>query len=364
MTDTSPLRVALLIYGSIDTVSGGYLYNRQLVRYLRSRGDSVEIISLPYRGYWRHLGDNVSRALRRRLAALDVDILIQDEMNHPSLAWLNGWVPRRFPIVSLVHLLKVTERHSWGVRPIFHPIEHRYLRSVDGYIVTSQTTATEIETRFNLHKPTVIAVPAGDRFQPQNNPSANRTPDTPLQLLYVGNVIRRKGLHVVLEAMVEATETELIVIGPTDVEAAYTKELVAFIGRNALQSRVHFVGALDHQPLVEQYQMADVFVMPAYYESFGIVYLEAMGFGLPTIGTTGGAAHELITHGENGFLIAPDDAQSLAKYLKTLHNHPTLRQQMRDRALARFAAHPSWNNSMATVRDFLLAMQLDWETSR
>ena len=111
----------------------------------------------------------------------------------------------------------------------------------------------------------------------------------------VGELLLRMRLSGVSK---DTIETELIVVGPTDVEMDYTKELVAFIGRNQLQTRVYFIGALDGDPLIEQYQMADVFVMPAYYESFGIVYLEAMGFGLPTIGTTGGAAVRTLRHTE------------------------------------------------------------------
>ena len=349
------MRIGLLIYGSIDTVSGGYLYNRQLVRHLRAQGDTVEIISISYRGYWQHLSDNVSRSLQRRLDSAEIDLLIQDEMNHPSLAWLNGRLKRSYPIISLVHLLKVTERHPRWIRPIYQQIESRYLRSVDGFIVTSQTTDREIKQRFGLHKPTVVAVPAGDRFK-VNAPVVKQTADSELKLLYVGNVIHRKGLHIVLEAMAQVPATTLTIVGPTDVEPAYTERLRAIIGRNKLHSRVQFTGPLDGNTLIEQYQTADLFVMPAYYESFGIVYLEAMGFGLPTIGTTHGAAHELITHGQNGYLIEPDDAQSLVQHLRALQTDSTLHAQMRSHAIQRFEAHPTWDASMSRVRAFLQTM--------
>ena len=66
--DSSPLRgsewqeiemkIGLIIYGSLDTLSGGYLYDRKLVEYLRSQGDTGEIISLPWRNYPVHWLDN------------------------------------------------------------------------------------------------------------------------------------------------------------------------------------------------------------------------------------------------------------------------------------------------------------------
>ena len=52
------MKIGFLIYGSLDTLSGGYLYDRKLVEYLRTQGDTVQIISLPWRNYAAHLSDN------------------------------------------------------------------------------------------------------------------------------------------------------------------------------------------------------------------------------------------------------------------------------------------------------------------
>ena len=78
------MKIGLIIYGSIDTLSGGYMYDRMMVEYLRAQGDTVEIISLPWRNYAAHLTDNFSFKLLPNL-----DILIQDELNHPSLIGAN-----------------------------------------------------------------------------------------------------------------------------------------------------------------------------------------------------------------------------------------------------------------------------------
>ncbi len=52
------MKIGLIIYGSLEIVSGGYLYDRKLVEFLKDQGDQVEIISLPWRGYLRSLADN------------------------------------------------------------------------------------------------------------------------------------------------------------------------------------------------------------------------------------------------------------------------------------------------------------------
>ena len=83
------MRLGLVVYGSLDTVSGGFLYDRQLVRHLRSRGDEVEVISIPWRPYARGLLDNLSPALFKRLSRAAFELLLEDELAHPSLFRLN-----------------------------------------------------------------------------------------------------------------------------------------------------------------------------------------------------------------------------------------------------------------------------------
>src|SRR5512139_3888486 len=104
------MHIGLIIYGSLDTLSGGYLYDRKLVEYLRSQRDTVEIISLPWRSYGAHLTDNLWFRLPGHGAnrSKKFDILIQDELNHPSLLFANR---RRhpYPVISLVHHLRSSE---------------------------------------------------------------------------------------------------------------------------------------------------------------------------------------------------------------------------------------------------------------
>ena len=80
-----------------------------------------------------------------------------------------------------------------------------------------------------------------------------------------------------------------------------------YIAQNHLSSFVFLHGSLNNQPLIKKLKNAHVLVVPSSYEGFGIVYLEGMGFGLPAIGTTAGAAGEVIRDGVDGFLIQPGD---------------------------------------------------------
>ena len=66
------MHVGLLVYGSLDTISGGFIYDRKLVRYLRGRGDQVEVISVPWRPYGRACWTTCSPALLARLRQASV----------------------------------------------------------------------------------------------------------------------------------------------------------------------------------------------------------------------------------------------------------------------------------------------------
>src|SRR6188474_2107419 len=122
------MKIGLVIYGSLDTVSGGYLYDRKLVEYLRAQSDTVEIISLPWRNYAAHLTDNLTFRLPGNL-----DILIQDELNHPSLIGANQ-SKHPYPVISLVHHLRCSELRTNWQNAFYRIIEKKYLNSVDGFI--------------------------------------------------------------------------------------------------------------------------------------------------------------------------------------------------------------------------------------
>ena len=95
--------------------------------------------------------------------------------------------------------------------------------------------------------------------------------------------------------------------------------------------------------------------MPSSYEGFGIVYLEGMAFGLPAIATDSGAAHEIITNDRrDGFLIPIGSAPELSIRLRDLATDRDQLAKMGASALKRFARHPTWEQSMTTVREFLL----------
>ncbi|MEM7331257.1 MAG: glycosyltransferase family 4 protein [Chloroflexota bacterium] len=354
------MHIGLLIYGSLDTISGGYLYDRKLGRHLHEQGHDVEIFSLPWRNYGAHLRDNFSRSLFRRLVDAPLDILLQDELNHPSLFWLNGRLKPHitYPIISIVHHLRIDEQHLALWQPLYQAVERRYLRSIDGFIFNSQTTKQGVQQLVGDKRPSVVAQPAGDRFAPLSKTAVlqKTQQDGPLKLLFVGNVTPRKGLHTLIQALGRLPKERwtLDVVGSLTVDPAYANRwLVKETTVLDIQKRITVYGQVNDTHLENLYTRNHLLVVPSQYEGFGIVYLEGMAFGCPAIGSTAGAAHEIITPAETGYLIEPEDTVVLAQHLQALIDDRALLTQLATAAHARFLEHPAWETSMAKIETFI-----------
>jgi glycosyltransferase involved in cell wall biosynthesis len=161
-------------------------------------------------------------------------------------------------------------------------------------------------------------------------------------------------LHTLLEAVSGLkSKGHLDIVGSLDAEPVYARLIQEIISRHDLSSFVSLHGSLDQDKLIEKLKQAHVLVVPSSYEGFGIVYLEGMGFGLPAIGTTAGAASEVIENAKTGFLIKPDDAKSLAEYLNMLAEDRGLLTRLSINARERYLRQPSWNETAKSIRDFL-----------
>jgi glycosyltransferase involved in cell wall biosynthesis len=354
------VHVGLLIYGSLDIVSGGFIYDRRLVRYLREAGDRVDVISLPWRPYGLSLLDNLNSGLHRRLAHAGFDVLLQDELVHPSCFWLNSRLRPRLshPVVAIVHHLRCRERHPAFIGWLYREVEKRYLASVDGFLCVSRTTETDVAALVGRARPRVLASPGRDGLPgglTSEEITVRATAPGPLNLIFVGNLIPRKGLHTLLAALAQLSRNDwrLTVAGSLDLDTAYVEAIRRQLEDPGLAPRVSLLGALPAMELAARCAASHVMVVPSSYEGFGIVYLEGMQFGLPAIAGTEGAAQEIITHGENGFLVPPGDPAALARSLSLLMEDRELLTRMSLTAQRRAAAHPTWNESAARARAFI-----------
>ena len=211
-------------------------------------------------------------------------------------------------------------------------ILRRFLRQGDVVLANSEQSARDVlSLGCSPDKVKVIYCGADIQLDSQAAHRSYELDGERLRLMFVGNVIERKGLRYLFQALVRLPNSnfELDVVGDTQDEPDHMTEIKALIEDYGLSGRVTFHGHVtDREQLKRLYRMADVFVLPSLYETFGIVLLEAMSFGLPIVTTTAGAIPELVKGNENGLLVPPRDPAALAIALRQLAGSSELRRKL------------------------------------
>jgi glycosyltransferase involved in cell wall biosynthesis len=348
------MRLGLVIYGGLDQRSGGYLYDRQLVKQLEHAGDQVEIISIPKHAYSRNLLDNLSGSLQVRLLQDGYDLLLQDELNHPSLFHLNRAIS--IPIVSIVHHLRSQEVHPAPLMPFYAWVEKRYLNTLSGAICNSETTAVSVRRIADI--PIQVMRPGRDHIRPtlsQDEIRAKALETEPLRLLFLGNLIRRKGVHTLLSALasIPLSNWVLRVAGDEQVDRKYVKYLRDQTRQLGLVNNVRFLGAISPREVAYEMDAANLLVIPSEYEGYGIAYLEAMGYATVPVASSAGGAGEFVSHGENGYIVDPGDIEALSKIITAISSNREELHRLALSARRTYDQHTTWAEGAASVQMFL-----------
>jgi glycosyltransferase involved in cell wall biosynthesis len=161
-------------------------------------------------------------------------------------------------------------------------------------------------------------------------------------VLFVGNDFRRKGGFVLLEAFKKVSkvipDAKLIIVGPRK-EALKVNDV-----------GIEILGKIDNQEqLISLYEQASIFVMPSLCEPFGLVFLEAMAYKLPCIGTNVDAMPEIIEDGKTGFIVPPGNPIILAEKIISLLNSQRLMQEMGEAGYARLTEKFNWDKAIEKI---------------
>jgi glycosyltransferase involved in cell wall biosynthesis len=140
-----------------------------------------------------------------------------------------------------------------------------------------------------------------------------------LTVVFLGRMEKRKGtidlLHAIPDVLQQVPHARFVFIGSDRPHCPGNLTHVEYFRANfspSLRDRVSFAGRLADDEVDRRLQSADLFVAPSLYESFGLIFLEAMRWGTPVIGTDAGGIPEIITDGETGLLVPPGNPQALA----------------------------------------------------
>lgn len=142
--------------------------------------------------------------------------------------------------------------------------------------------------------------------------------DEELRLLFVGRLVERKGVHILVEALariVEHRPARLTVVG----EGSWEERIRAKAEACGVASRVRLTGFVPEAELRRLYASCDIFVLPAVVdakgdtEGLGVVLLEALRFGRPVIASDVGGIPDIVRPGRSGWLVPPGDPEALAR---------------------------------------------------
>ncbi|GAB4112632.1 MAG: hypothetical protein Fur005_32580 [Roseiflexaceae bacterium] len=167
-------------------------------------------------------------------------------------------------------------------------------------------------------------------------PTARALPNKRKMLLFVGRCERRKGAHILLDALPallrQHPDWECHFVGNDQVplvEGGTLKEnFLATYRQEPWCQRVIFHGAVAEARLYQFYASCDLFVAPSLFESFGLIYHEAMQYGKAVVGCATGGVPEVVEHGVEGLLVPPGDALALGEALARLMSNDHLREQI------------------------------------
>jgi D-inositol-3-phosphate glycosyltransferase len=203
----------------------------------------------------------------------------------------------------------------------------------------------------------VSVVPCGvdtDEFRPMDRVAARASlgiDPSERVLLFVGRIERLKGIDVLLRAAAQIEGGfRLLVVGGDGKDSARRSELAALATELNVHNRVTFVDAVEHGNLPLYYNAADICVVPSYYESFGLVAVEAMACGIPVVASRVGGLKETVQDGKTGYLVPWRCPEPFAERIDLLLTNAPLRESLgREARLA--AERYRWSEVSARVED-------------
>lgn len=317
--------LVLAVPGSLDTPTGGYVYDRRMLAELRALGLDVAVVDLG-EGFPRPRAAVRDRA-GELLAGLAPGVpVIVDGLALGVLPAAARACAARGPLIALVHHpLALETGIADEERAVLVASETAALSFATAVVVTSGPTSATLQAEFAVPAPKITVV------EPGTDPArfAEGSGDVVVSLLAVGAVTPRKGYETLVAAlaMLDDIPWRLTIVGALDRAPDTVAAVRRRIAAEELGRRIVLAGPVEADVLDALYDMADVFVLASEYEGYGMAYAEAIARGLPVVGTTGGAIPATVP-ADAGLLVAPGDAGALAHALQAVLTEPDLRARM------------------------------------
>jgi len=294
--------------------------------------------------------DADKRAQRRYLEEFRRGVVAFQERNGLSYDlvhshyWMSGWVGRTLadcwetPHVVMFHTLaEAKNRHHLGEREPKYRIagERTVVAGADRIICAGEAEARMLTDLYRAQPSGISVIPCGvdvDHFRPIDQAEARAhvglDADEPV-ILFVGRIEPLKGIDVLLQA---ASHLEgpfrVLVVGGDEKDGRRLGDLLRLARELGVEERVTFTDAATREDLPYYYNAADVCAVPSFYESFGLVALEAMACGVPVVATRVGGLKDTVRDGRTGYLVPWRCPEPFAERLDLLLTNGPLRRSL------------------------------------
>ena len=254
------------------------------------------------------------------------------------------------PLISTIHATE-SGRNS-GI----HDETQRYINDSEWMltyessevIVNSNYMKNEVQRLFGLPYDKINVIPNGVNLQLFSNVNVDYdfrrqyAMDNEKIILYVGRLVYEKGIQNLIAAMPKILDryhdSKLIICGRGGM-IDELREQVKYLG---IDNKVYFAGYCDSKKMQKMYKCADVAVFPSTYEPFGIVAIESMLSGTPTIVSDVGGLNEIVEHGVTGMKSYAGNANSIADSVLALLFDPKLCANISQNAIKKVKENYNW----------------------
>lgn len=205
-------------------------------------------------------------------------------------------------------------------------------RMADAIVANSAAHRLTMAKEFEIKPDRIEVVWLGTNVGLSTHVPIERDPKT---VVYLGRLERRKGTCDLLKAaelvLREQPDTRFVLVGADRGHCPGGRTHAQYLAEDFpahVRAQVTLAGRLPDAQVQSWLQRATLFVAPSLYESFGLVFVEAMRWATPVIGTNVGAIPEVVEDGKSGVLVPPSDPPKLAAAICDLLNRPAKRQAL------------------------------------
>lgn len=291
-------------------------------------------------GYVPGLASSV--VLAQKIRELDrqvgLDVIEFPNWEAPGFAYLK--LPRRKAVVVRAHtpffetlsIDKAGQHVRFPDRVVCWQEKSACL-GADMLVASTRFHANMIEQEYGMQSGRIRILPLGINISAFDGKKRQRGTE-PFRVLYVSRLEKRKGTQALLDAIPKVLashpDTEFVLVGSDRKHAEGGKTHAEYFRSKhpELNDKVKFLGIVPGEELTGWYRNSDLFVVPSLYESFGLIYLEAMAAGLALVGGRGGGIPEVVADGETGFLVDASEGDVLVRRINELIGDEALRARM------------------------------------